>query len=546
MSEKYTLNSKIGFLYLFMSVCMCSLLVYFGITHNNEVIQTRNNRGYQVLSDIEFNNITDSSAPAGIRKEYSLSLEDIAEGDNSLIFYVVHHYVQIYLDQELVYSLLPDEDCKVSANVGCNWVEVPLYPEDSGKEIKIIATPVYKSVADRSLEIFLGSKYSILMSRIVDDLLDIIISIAAIGIGIIFIGIALFLTIQKSKDESLIYLGLFSVFVGIWKITDIRSAPIMFPKNPLLLSQISLAMLSMAVPPFVIFIKKQFGGKWNKLLNLSCFVSTAVALFQILLQITGQADLRESLWVTHVIIALTGILVLWIVGNEWIGRKTSKKVVITLICFFLCVVSSVADMLLYYIKGSSYRILNTILVFFIYIISMGIISIRELNYRASIDFATGLFNRSRCRELILNGNVIEESLCLIMFDLNSLKYVNDTMGHEAGDDMICSFADVLRHNVPSNAFIGRYGGDEFMVVMNRCDVEAVEKVLTDIARAVEKHNASKARIKLSYSVGCAMSEQYPGCTMGFLMEKADKNMYEDKKDYYKGLRSKVSDSAGSI
>ena len=85
-----------------------------------------------------------------------------------------------------------------------------------------------------------------------------------------------------------------------------------------------------------------------------------------------------------------------------------------------------------------------------------------------------------------------------------------------------------------------------MVVMNRCDMEAVEKVLTDIARAVEKHNASKARIKLSYSVGCAMSEQYPGCTRGFLMEKADKNMYEDKKDYYKGLRSRVSDSAGSI
>lgn len=167
---------------------------------------------------------------------------------------------------------------------------------------------------------------------------------------------------------------------------------------------------------------------------------------------------------------------------------------------------------------------------------MGVLTVKELNRKASIDFATGLYNRSCCRELILNEEVINEPLCLMLFDLNRLKHVNDTMGHDAGDVMIRSFTDILRRKIPSTDFIGRYGGDEFMVVINKCDQSSVEKILTDITDAVDQHNALKGRITLSYSVGYAMSEDYPGCTMNLLMEIADKSMYEDKKEYYKNLK----------
>lgn len=541
MKKKYNVHKLMLILYVFMICCMILLLGYMGVNSGYSIFQKEKEYGYRKIENIQCSQRKDGSSPTGIKKEYVIDSLEIADEDDCLAFYLVHHYAQVYVGDELVYSLTADKD-SVSKTVGCNWAMIPLSMGDDGKEIKIVVTPVYKSVSNRTVDFLVGSKYSIFSGQLKDDLSDIIISVLAIGFGIGFVAISLVSYFQKKSKNSLGYLGLFSLFIGIWKITDIRSAPLLFPGNPVLVSQISNAMLAVAVAPFVAFIHMQFEEKKYRFLDVFCIVSIFVTIGQILLQLTGKMDLRESISASHVMIAAAAVSVIFVVLAEWKEKGTNKKVRTTFVCFLLCVLGAVLDVILYYVNGTSYGIMSTIAIFLLYIVMMGTMAITELNQRASIDFGTGLFNRSRCSELLQDESIVREEVCLMMFDLNRLKIVNDTLGHDVGDVMISRFADMLRQNMPAKAFLGRYGGDEFIAVLKKCDQEKAEKILEAIEGAIKKYNLTKPKAKISCSAGYALSENHPGCTMLMLMQEADKNMYRHKRAYYENVSDKnISD-----
>ena len=90
---------------------------------------------------------------------------------------------------------------------------------------------------------------------------------------------------------------------------------------------------------------------------------------------------------------------------------------------------------------------------------------KQLEKQAFLDLHTGLPNKSKCEEIFRTSQFITDSTACIMFDLNNLKKANDTLGHSVGDQLILNFARLLRNAVPSNDFVGRYGGDEFIAVI---------------------------------------------------------------------------------
>ena len=535
LKKKNRFYKAFTFLYVFMLFCAIGSWIYTGAVQNNSIFKGRKSQQYHIISDTEYSEWEDAQAPAGIRKEYVFKLTGEETEANYLAFYLVHHYAQVDIDGKMLYSLMPQDDKKVTKTVGCNWVMIPLCPEDAGKEIKVTVTPVYESVANRNVEFLTGSGYSVFISRIKDDALDIVLSTLSIIAGVVFLSIALFCLIQKKSVSPLLYLGTFSICIGLWKILDIRSMPLLFPWNPLLESQISLSALSLSVVSFAAFIRKQFSEKKFPLMEIAYALSAITATLQILLQVTGLADLRETLWASHILIILTVIAVLRLIITEWRAGHTDRRIVITFICFLLCIAGVVIDLLMFYLHGSSYEILNTLIIFLIYIMIMGIMSVLDMNQKANIDFATGLFNKNRCKELLTDETIIQEPICLMMFDLNELKKINDTFGHETGDLLISNFARILKKNLPSSAFLGRYGGDEFIAVIKKCDKAKAEKIAAALSDSAGKYNGSDAHVKLSYSVGYALSTDYPQCTMALLMEEADFYMYKDKRHYYEKL-----------
>lgn len=158
---------------------------------------------------------------------------------------------------------------------------------------------------------------------------------------------------------------------------------------------------------------------------------------------------------------------------------------------------------------------------------------RQLEQRAYIDQHTGLPNKGRCEEFFYDAELMRRSIACIVFDLNNLKFANDTLGHSVGDQLIANFARLLRNAVPARHFVGRYGGDEFMTVLYDVSApEEVEAILGGLKTSVDEFNRVNhggSAVEVSYACGWVLSSQYPNCSFRVLFDLADKSMYENKK-----------------
>ena len=151
-----------------------------------------------------------------------------------------------------------------------------------------------------------------------------------------------------------------------------------------------------------------------------------------------------------------------------------------------------------------------------------------LEQRAYTDARTGLPNRSACKEILNNNEIISSPTACIIFDLNNLKFINDTMGHSAGDRLIVKFAGLLRSVFPEKDFVGRYGGDEFMAVIYHTGKTEIEELLQSLCREKDRLNSNEAQIPIDYACGWAISTDEETYTLQMLLDKADSDMYENK------------------
>ena len=163
-----------------------------------------------------------------------------------------------------------------------------------------------------------------------------------------------------------------------------------------------------------------------------------------------------------------------------------------------------------------------------------------LSFTAYLDKHTGLPNKSKCEELLNAPEELDLSTACLMFDLNNLKKINDAMGHQAGDDMIKGFAQLLRKATPPDDFVGRYGGDEFIVILKEVTPGEVDAFLNKLGKMTADYNHSGTQfmpvIPLSYAAGYGHSAQVPNSTMADLLKVADTHMYADKARIKAALR----------
>ena len=152
-----------------------------------------------------------------------------------------------------------------------------------------------------------------------------------------------------------------------------------------------------------------------------------------------------------------------------------------------------------------------------------------LEQRAYLDLHTGLPNKSKVEELLHNVEFIKTPTACIMFDLNNLKIVNDTMGHSVGDQLIMNFARLLRDCTPPKDFVGRFGGDEFVAFLYDTSEDDINAFLAKLKKEVELFNLYGKNVKISYADGWALSSNYENCTLRTLFDRADRYMYENKR-----------------
>ena len=168
---------------------------------------------------------------------------------------------------------------------------------------------------------------------------------------------------------------------------------------------------------------------------------------------------------------------------------------------------------------------------------------QKLLERASFDPLTKLPNRGefeRRAANIIDGSRSDEGACLLLFDFDGFKQVNDTYGHRAGDEMLTVVASRLRKAVRDNDVVARWGGDEFVVVMPGINTEEMGgRRALELAEQIggrTRLDGVDDALRIKVSVGVAVWPTH-GVELDDLVIAADQAMYEAKRD---GVTSRMA------
>jgi len=157
--------------------------------------------------------------------------------------------------------------------------------------------------------------------------------------------------------------------------------------------------------------------------------------------------------------------------------------------------------------------------------------LKEMNDVAIKDELTGIYNRRYINERLAieinDSTIYNQSLCVIMADLDFFKNVNDNYGHVVGDWVLRDFARLISTAIRSNSdWVGRYGGEEFLIVLRNADANNAFNVAEKIRKLVEEKifTYKDIKIKITASFG-AYSIKNKKLTIDELINEADKNLY---------------------
>jgi diguanylate cyclase (GGDEF)-like protein len=157
---------------------------------------------------------------------------------------------------------------------------------------------------------------------------------------------------------------------------------------------------------------------------------------------------------------------------------------------------------------------------------------RTIRKFAEADGLTGLLNHSKSKERleveIIRAKREEKTLSFAMLDLDYFKQVNDTYGHPAGDRVLKSLAHLLKQRLRGYDIIGRYGGEEFVVILPNTELLAAQKIMDKLRIAFSEINHYHENGNFTCHFSCGISSFPDFKNENILSNEADKALYEAK------------------
>lgn len=154
-----------------------------------------------------------------------------------------------------------------------------------------------------------------------------------------------------------------------------------------------------------------------------------------------------------------------------------------------------------------------------------------LEYQASHDKLTGLFNRNRFDEIytkeIKRTKRYNNELSIIIFDIDDFKMVNDTYGHQIGDEVLKEIAKITLNGVREQDINVRWGGEEFLILLPQTNITGALTVASKIKSAIKEHIFTDKSLKITASFG--VSQLLDEDDEVTLISRSDKLLYEAKK-----------------
>ncbi len=352
-----------------------------------------------------------------------------------------------------------------------------------------------------------------------------------IGFLIIFFVLISFYFIIK-YDSSVIYLAILNMIM-FTRLSVTSSRPIMYIGSGISwdwLVRLEYMSGYMILPVFTLMMLSRtpyIKGKWvQKIVFFLClFIAVFVGL--------NSHDVYSRFLDIYLWIALIVLFSLIIISarNFWKNVFVRNMFFLVSINFLIALIYQISDELISYVPVA---IFNAMIAMTAIVLNSFVSKIKEnelLAMSAMIDPLTGLYNRLYFDELgkeSLN-EIVPHKLYVMFLDLDGFKSINDTYGHEEGDYILQTISRRLRQSLRNDDIIIRYGGDEFVILLNLKKEEEIKKaakrVLDQITIVETSNNKQYA---LSASIGIAHYDFSRGLTLEDYVRLSDQAMYKVK------------------
>ena len=159
---------------------------------------------------------------------------------------------------------------------------------------------------------------------------------------------------------------------------------------------------------------------------------------------------------------------------------------------------------------------------------------KKLSDLANNDSLTGIYNRRKIEELceaeIKRSERYLNELSVIFFDVNDFKIINDKLGHHKGDEVLIKIASVISQNIRTTDYFGRWGGDEFLIVLPQTNLHKTEHLIKILENILTTINFD---LKMDRKISCSfgLSQYEKNDTLDSFLKRADESMYVNKNNY---------------
>ena len=494
--------------------------------------------------------VTPEGAPADfshISGTYTVSRQiPTLTQDTTLFFFYKSSNVTVMIDDRLIYDTLKPEGAFFGETPGASYISLPIYREDSGSTITLVIDNPYDDGSGKITHLYLGRSEDILLSRIRDKAPGFAISFLIASLGIAFILFYLPLRKKHIIGSEMLYLGLFALTVGTFMLTDNRMLQLILRNGHIYHTIAELSMTLITIPLFL-YLGKMYPEYSTVMVQGACLLSTIDFVVCFALNLSGIRDYHESLWVTHTTYGiLIAIVIYAMVKGFYQNHKQHLRQNLYHNIGILCLsLGTLVDVLLLWFGNAPETSFFTRIGVLLFLLMEAVqVTLRLLlNYQEGVrtqllsrlayhDGLTDLLNRTSYMEELKK---LEKShsfhVLLALYDVNNLKYVNDTYGHQKGDEMIRRVADALREYLGPLGKCYRIGGDEFVFLSTMSDPE---KEFLKLQKAFE---SSLGNLKLpdgterpiTVAMGYSILTHNMQRSMEDVIQEADAKMYEAKR-----------------
>lgn len=464
-----------------------------------------------------------------------------------LEFYNIHSDIVVELDGKAIYTY-GCEDYEQGKIVGYGYHFIPLSDDYMGKKLTITMR-ISENAAFTTIEIpCIANSYYLGRDFVSERRLALTIDLFLMLFGVCLAIIGALFMFKHDKMFRLMCIALFSVCIGVWSLCSYDMITI-FTYN--LQRKAYLEFMALYLAPlflFAYFGNDAFKTKSKVRTNIYILILALYALFicaVFISQIANIAHFAQWLKVMHILAIVMALYLSVAFVSDIRRHRIENPVVYIGIIFMLMFV--LFDLVRFNIQKytniveSAHFSSSLYIGTFIFIVAlivdfcMGIARAlyadaesEALKKLAYTDTLTGLANRRSCEEYYDELDSSPSDYIVIGFDLNSLKKINDTYGHDEGDRYIASFGKIINEVFGNFGLVGRTGGDEFVVVIKDAAKADLEKQLEKMQKMIDAVNEKHEGWNMSTAYGVCAASEGGVKTIRYALKVADERMYRKK------------------